>query len=262
MKPEIPISKTNSMLDVVFKSLVVVIFIMVATKIYNKNSNPMTHVERIREDVGSKTVMLTNRGSGGTGFFVKAPSGLTYILTNAHICRLADSKGNINVTLATNFETIQRRVIQEFKHHDLCLVESVENFEGIVVSDDVTVGESDYIVGHPKLFPLVVSPAQFIGNTVIQIYYGASYKFPVFKQSGLPEYKLFSKRLNPDGGLKGVETLLSSQFVGYSRGGNSGSAIVNINGELVSVLFAGNPSDNQETYAVPLAAIKEFLKYR
>lgn len=245
--------KRNSISDIIKVTGLVLLLILVADRLVNKPTPNI--LQALRKDVGSKTVMLTGSRGGGTGFFVSAPSGKTYIMTNAHVCTLKNLKGEININLP-NGDVVKRKVLQEYNIHDLCLVENIEGFDGIDVADNLTVGESAYIVGHPKLFPLVVAAAQYIGPAVISIFYG--YNAPTMV---IPPFQTM-KAKSGDEGLVGTQTLLTSQFIGYSRGGNSGSAIVNSKGELVSVLFAGSTGDNQETYAVPLSFIKTFLKYR
>ena len=70
-----------------------------------------------------------------------------------------------------------------------------------------------------------------------------------------------NKRFAPTGLKYVLKTYKSSQIVGYSRGGSSGSPIVDFYGNLVAVLYAGNRTDVMETYAVPLRYINDFLKY-
>ena len=73
---------------------------------------------------GASVVKLTRtpmQFSGGTGFQIKAPSGKQYILTNAHICQIADSlyaktqSGKISVV----------DVIKIYPHHDLCIMKPI-----------------------------------------------------------------------------------------------------------------------------------------
>lgn len=236
--------------------------------------SPEIHKDYLRNKVGSKTVKITTKSerSGGTGFFVKAASGNTFILTNKHVCQVKNKAGIVYVRLENESQSVPRKVVAEYEKHDLCLVESFHGIEGIEVADNLEAGQTVGIVGHPKLFPLVLSKGEYIGETFIRLYYiekngVAMDRLVVGPVASAEVSEVEKKRLNfmnkfaPTGSRYVLKTYKSSQIVGYSRGGSSGSPIVDFYGNLVAVLYAGNRSDVMETYAVPLRYINDFLKY-
>lgn len=236
---------------------------------------PEIHKDYIRSEVGSKTVKITTKSerSGGTGFFVKAASGKTFILTNKHVCQVKNKNNIVYVRLENESQSVPRKVVAEYEKHDLCLVESFHGIEGIEVASNLESGQTVGIVGHPKLFPLVLSKGEYIGETFIRLYYIEKNGVianrlvigPVQDKTVPFEEKERLRRLNkrfaPTGLKYVLKTYKSSQIVGYSRGGSSGSPIVDFYGNLVAVLYAGNRTDVMETYAVPLRYINDFLKY-
>ena len=207
---------------------------------------------KMRKQIGPSVLKLYGKRGGGTGFHVTAPSGKNYILTNAHVCELhtdhflkADSK-------ALN-RKVKRRIIEIYDEHDLCLVEGIENVKAIKVADVLTEGESTFLIGHPKLRPLTVTRGEYIYNTTISIYYCNGY--PVRTTKLTKEFNLFKDLTS--GCLKARN---ANSITNYSKPGASGSPIVNRSGKLVGVLFAGNMFDSNDSYAVPLTVVKEFLK--
>lgn len=236
---------------------------------------PEIHKDYLRGEVGAKTVKITTKSerSGGTGFFVKAASGKTFILTNRHVCQVKNKSNIVYVKLEGESQAVPRKVVAEYEKHDLCLVESFHGIEGIEVAGNLNAGDTVGIVGHPKLFPLVLSKGEYIGQTFIRLYYieknGVATKRlvlgPVASEDLTEKEKkrisFLNKVFSPSGTKYVMKTYKSSQIVGYSRGGSSGSPIVDFYGNLVAVLYAGNRTDVMETYAVPLNYINDFLKY-
>lgn len=208
------------------------------------------HNNYLRSKVGSKVVMITNKeeNSGGTGFFVKAPSGDTYILTNAHVCSLG--RNNL-FSHVNNGRQVRLNVIEVSSETDLCILSSFGNIEGLNVASNVAIGEELALAGHPKLMPLTVSNGQLIGySTTVVLYDNAP----------CPE--------TLEGPFQSVPTRFGEMCVGVikeagmtnilSLPGNSGSPIVNFFGNVVGVLFAGG-SDNWGII-VGINSIKHFLQ--
>lgn len=244
------------MLNKIKKVLSVVI--LSASFLFLAANGPRFHANVIRHYVGTKTVKITGRqGDGGTGFFVKAPSGLVYILTNRHVCAVADKDGYLRVYTADGATFISRKVDTISETHDLCLIKTIEGYDGIDIASSISIGEIIGIVGHPKLQPLTLSKGEYIGDKIIKLISGYNLVDPR-KCRG----EIISNPMMRLLGIKNacLEELTASQLVAYTRGGSSGSPVVNFWGKVVGVLFAGNPQDVMESFAVPLKEIKEFLK--
>lgn len=213
-------------------------------------SKPVSDSTRIRNEVGSAVVRITGvtstgRSSGGTGFSVITASGNKYILTNKHICGLADSNNQLTVEFPNLSRKYLRKIIEISSEHDLCLVESIPTFNpSLSIADSIDVGQDIFVVGHPKLFDLTVAGGTYIQEASIMV---------AMSKSGI------NTRVAQGFSMPNLQTFNTFRFNVYSRGGNSGSPIVNTDGQVVSVLFAGNRSDVMETYGVPLTEVKRFI---
>ena len=261
-----------------FALLIILIIIMV----FISAKGPELHSRFIRNYVGTKvvTIMSPKRRSGGTGFLVKAKSGKTYILTNNHVCGL-NQDGFLNVIFNLNPQIYKQKIVARYDKHDLCLIDRIGEIQGIDLADSLSIGETIGLIGHPSLQPLTLSRGEFIGGTYIDIIIGInipknkcpgtvvrnrlfdfeSLKIPLplveVKKSEDIFKDLIDDFLNR---TYCVKSHYASQLTAYSRGGSSGSPVVNFWGNLVSVLFAGNRQDPHESFSVPLSSIKDFLK--
>ena len=210
-------------------------------------------------------VKITNTegNRGGSGFHVKAPSGKIYILTNRHICRLADGNDVLKVERSTesgeHFEVpakeYYRKVVKRYPFHDLCLVESIQEESYIDVSEDLFTQTTLSLIGHPGLRPVSITQGEYIGTTKIRL----TTKI-VDDPSKCKRTSDKIMLLNYIIGYRCFKTYIANRInmIGYP--GNSGSMVVNSYGELVGVLFAGNRRAITDLYMVPLEDIKDFLK--
>lgn len=213
---------------------------------------PQLHHSYIRSKVGPSVVRITNleQNSGGTGFAVEAPSGQTYILTNAHVCvgiekpMVVDFKNNRQVPL---------RVIEVSRETDLCLVESVGNLKGLKMGSSLEIGDGVGIVGHPALMDLTLTKGDLIE----------------FMEAIVPVPPEFCEQAPLNGGpfvetdnifFPCVEVIKpAGQTTVQIIGGSSGSPVVNMFGNVVGVAFAGR-NDTHWAVIVPLKEVEKFLK--
>jgi len=182
----------------------------------------------VRSTVGSEAVKVTGERGSGSGFYLKY-KGKNIIVTNRHVCAIKSSEGNLKVS-----DEIQKQrtvyVLHESNLADICILSGDEKSHGLEISSSaVTSGQKVYIVGHPSGQAQTVSRAFFIQEIPITVMY------------------------------EELITSISSQFHGYSRGGSSGSVITDIFGEVIGVLYAGNPYDNMQTFGVTLEQLKNVL---
>jgi S1-C subfamily serine protease len=124
---------------------------------------PEIHSKLLRKSVGDKVYLITNkeRTGSGTGFAIKADSGITYIVTNDHVCGLASSDGTISV-IDKDKNVFSRRVIERSIYSDLCLVESAPGVEGLSLGSEPSVGQIIASVGHPSGYDLTFSRGEII----------------------------------------------------------------------------------------------------
>lgn len=217
-------------------------------------SVPSLHYSLLRAYSTSKVVKITtaNGRSGGTGSHVLAPSGKTYILTNAHVCGVAvDGKVWVD---SGNGRPIQRNVIEKADNTDLCLVEGLPGVTGLSVSRKEKIGEIVAVVGHPELMPGTFTRGELTGQKRIDVLIST---FPAPPAPGTCE-----------GPNKREETIFIFRvcvgtYNSYTSNiqilpGNSGSPVVDFYGQLVAVAFAGNQAN--WGFFVILPEIHEFLK--
>lgn len=219
---------------------------------------PYYHRTMLRKFIGPKILTIEEGKSGGSAFFVKLPSGKTGILTNKHVCKLSKDKKNIHVRIDGENELYSRKILKMDDNHDLCLIETLDGFEGLSMGSELDIGENIAIMGHPSLRPLTVSIGEFIGKRYINL--------PTDTNVSEDQCKGKLIRLDPIRALVYgfetvcIETFRASQLVAYTREGSSGSPVVNFWGNVVGVLFAGSNDDVLDSYAVPLQNIRNFLE--
>jgi hypothetical protein len=213
-----------------------------------------------RNEVGDHVVRIYNleETGGGTGFhIIGEKSGEQFILTNSHVCEAASPDGLLLVE--QNGEKIERKVIEHYKLHDLCLVEPMPEHEGgIDIAGSLDKGEDTIIVGHPSLRQLTLSHGEYIGKEKIQLL--KLVDFPKECKGKLLEGLDGMMILLMTGKYGCLMSIPTSAISNPSYPGNSGSPVVNKYGNVVGVLFAGNRSQVHDSYMVPLKYIKDFLK--
>ncbi len=220
---------------------------------------PYIYHTLIRAKVGRNVVALMGNykgfKAGGTGFQITAPSGKHYVMTNRHICELADGEDNLVVTSERSNDESKLHVLFKSEISDLCLLSEAFSWGGLSFASGVSIGDSIHLLGHPKLQPLTLSSGELIGYRTIRT------AERVDKPEDCKDH--LDSILNFFTGeqiyICSKDSFAAQMFV-YSRGGSSGSPVVNIFGNVVGILFAGNPEDAFESYAVPLSQIKAFLK--
>jgi len=206
-----------------------------------------------RYSIGDQVVKIIGEGGTGSGFHVKAPSGKTYILTNEHVCQVADK--HEKVIVENEKSSIPRRIIAKYQYHDLCLIEGLPGYEsGLDIAKNLEIGEDIILIGHPSGRPLTLSKGEFIFSRVISL--------PKLEIRSEEECQKKSGDWFSFLGFFNV-CLVSSMANGItnpSYPGNSGSPVINKWGNVVGVLFAGNRDQLNDNYMVPLNEVKNFLK--
>jgi S1-C subfamily serine protease len=218
--------------------------------------SPDIHNHLIRSQVGSGVVKVfpSNR-TMGTGFAMKTSSGMRVVVTNEHVCS-ASLNNRVNL-VSDNGMILNKKILYKDNKHDICLIEGDYRLKTLRLANTPDKGDIHFIVGHPSNRSLTISKGEYIGDKIIK----------------LPDFKI-KERKNCDGKIfelnileqmiYGLEFVCVKNFASYSSsaisyGGNSGSPVVNTFGNVIGILFAGNPSQNTDSYLVPLSELKRVL---
>jgi hypothetical protein len=234
--------------------------------LYITNPNPAKVLKDNREYV---VQMVYSKGEEhshlGTGFYVQAPSGSVYILTNRHICMVSDD-GYVSIRDYKTQRPIRRRIIEMYGDHDLCLVESLPGRAGLQMAESVDTGQLIHSIGYPIMEALEVSTGMFKAYQPIQIIVGANMKKGKCYGSAYTEKKIkvpveFDEEAGEivEADMK-VCVFEALSVVSSLRvfPGSSGSPIVDEYGKLVGVIFAYQlPA--AWGWAVPLYEVQNFL---
>jgi S1-C subfamily serine protease len=257
--------------------------------------SPVLYKRLMREYLSSKVVLITAESltkkpyqSGGTGFFVTGPSGKTYIMTNRHVCNLAQD-GKVWVKVIGRTSDHQVKMLESSNAFDLCLLESFDDIEGIYVGNSPEVGQDAITVGHPRLQPRTYSTGEVVGYEPITITAGIVGKTITEEQCKtkdsftrmVPEVLTILDQMHGGVHINGdVTDILESLGIKNSKKvkvcyqrnqalvttlfiypGASGSPVVDMTGKLIGVIYAGLETGGWG-YAVTLSDIKTLLKGR
>jgi S1-C subfamily serine protease len=183
--------------------------------------------EQIYRDVGGQVVkVLTGKGMG-TGFGLKTEDGKVYVMTNLHICE-GSLDGQHLQFQTQGGETYNTVIIGVSDKSDICILDGLELFPGVGMADKVDNSAMVHVLGHPKGYSLKYSIGYLLGRAEIEMPYG--------------------------GVLRLVDSYQSSALI---LPGNSGSPVVNNDGNLVAMAYA--LEGDGTSWMIPLDRIKEFL---
>lgn len=239
-----------------------VLLVSFAVTSYLIGSYTAGHEEQRQDDfindvVGTNVVEIRDpaqKKGGGTGFLVNTPSGNTFILTNNHVCGLSNEAGMLLID-----REYYAQIVANSPDHDLCLIYNPLNLEGISMAADSKDGQNIYIVGHPLLEPLALIKGQISGTMDIPVFIG--YNLPCNGKND----KNIDLSEDPLAAFFGVVSACIRTYEAQATTanilpGNSGSPVVNHEGRLVGVAFAGREDGPGRGYIVPLSYIQKFLE--
>lgn len=234
---------------------------------------PEIHGMYLREAVGQKVYMIKGnlKGGGGTGFAVKAPSGQSYIVTNAHVCEgaLEQSEDKSSLLVINENGTMRRRIIEKSDFTDLCLLEGMPGVNGLTLGSEPGIGETVAVVGHPRLRPLSLSRGEIVGATDVEILAYIMKGNPFIDAFAPPGLVKDLKCDLPKNKLETADTLFGPISVcleitknAYMSTavifpGNSGSPVVDFWGRVEGVAFASDGTN--WALIVSLKDLKQFI---
>lgn len=206
-------------------------------------------------DIISNSVSITNNesNSGGSGTVLKSSDSASYVLTNSHVCEVAEEGGLVHGEAGT----FAVAGLKHSKEHDLCLIKVMGNLQAstkLAKQGAVPYRSEASISGHPSLYPTVVTKGHFSGRETIQV------------MTGVEECTKEMVEKNPDilmmcifmGGIpvvKNYESILVSATI---MPGSSGSGVFNKDNELTGVAFAGS-GELGYAWTVPYEYVRNFL---
>jgi hypothetical protein len=138
---------------------------------------PHIHRSMLRSYVGSRVVHVTSLAEdyGGTGVYIKAESGKSYILTNHHICAHALSQGSNGMKVYRNDDDKDGSMTEIIKSDpipDLCVLAPIDGTEGLRMGAPSEPGSALWIVGHPRRLPLTVTSGDLVQVASYDLFLG------------------------------------------------------------------------------------------
>lgn len=242
-------------------------FLCAALVLFIAVQAPQIHNYYIRSKVGSKVYKITGKSlySGGTGFQIKASSGTSYIVTNAHVCEVSPDGKRVMVSNDDGL-AIWRNIEYVSEYSDLCLIQGLPGVEGLTLGSAPGKGQIVEAVGHPSLMPITVSKGEVIGAEDIYIPDAV-----VVDPKNKDDVDMADMLMIPENRIVTPEQCslpkneIKEKIIGYMwtgqpvaikicydvtraaylsnmviQPGNSGSPVVNMWGDVVGVVFAGD----------------------
>jgi S1-C subfamily serine protease len=204
---------------------------------------------------GTAVMRLLGAQGGGTGFQVQV-GNKHYVVTNDHVCGLAD-KDNLIMAVPTYGRVTILRILSRSQTTDLCLLTPVSGLPGLKLgTKDGSYMESVAVYGHPHLDKLTRSVGK-VGR-----------QFPI----DILEYVIDSPETLAS--CTGKKHTIQDIYFGLMQGcmvrvpsqetsvpiapGNSGSPALNKAGRVIGVVFAAS-SGGIPSYIIPFHDLKGFL---
>lgn len=211
-------------------------------------------ISTTRNDLHNSSVMIVNRAmtSGGTGIVYRSTPRKSYVLTNAHVCRVVE-KGGVVVTPNGQYQV---NSIKKSLQSDLCVLTVLNDLKvnTMLAKKAPKLYDEVKVSGHPALMPNIVAPGHLSGSAILPV---------------LSELRACNDEdmQNPDtllyciffGGVPVIKFFESTLVSSTIMPGSSGSGVYNASNKLIGVVFAGS-GDFGYGWIVPYEQVKNFLE--
>jgi S1-C subfamily serine protease len=211
------------------------------------------------EEFARTSVRITNmaKNSGGSGVILSSGYNESVILTNRHVCKLAENGGYV----LREDKEYMIAAIKPATSHDMCEVKVNANLEvnTKVASNPPRKYSDATISGHPLLYPHVLTKGSFSGHIEIQI---------MVDVRECTDKELQKIRKNKDFGkfmmcmmfgMPVIETYDSQLVSATILPGSSGSAVFDENGEIAGLAFASSSRELSYALIVPQQYVYKFV---
>jgi S1-C subfamily serine protease len=201
------------------------------------------------------TVMVTNYSgsAGGSGVVIEHNANRSLVLTNGHVCGLVEKNGGLIKHDSGDYFVTGTMVSTQ---HDLCVISVAGDLKNSVkiAGEAPNLYSEAVVTGHPALLPNIISKGHFGNKQIVRVLIGIK---PCTEED----------MRNPNnitmciflGGFPIVKTFESQIVSALIQAGSSGSAVLNSDGELSGLVFAGAGDGLSYASIVPYQYIIAFL---
>ena len=205
----------------------------------------------------NRVVKLTGNGRLCSGEQIKAPSGISYVLTAAHCLSTVDALGNVTIT-KDDGTSLVRKVIAEDSNSDLLLIEGLPNVEGVKIASRSYRGEKVRTFTHGRGHSTYLTDGELLEDRRSR-----AVIFDITTPEREAYCRKFKKYLVASEMVFGlfpakfcVINVLETGTTANVQPGSSGGMVVDSSGALVGVVSTG---DGVYGGLVRLSDIKAFL---
>jgi S1-C subfamily serine protease len=207
-----------------------------------------------KTDLHSTSVMITNRAQnhGGTGIILSSGPEKSFVLTNAHVCKVV-TEGGVVVTNSGGLFQVNSVRISEVS--DLCILSVLNNLNSntYIATSSPEIYDAIKISGHPALMPNIISIGHLSGQSIIQVMTGIR---PCTDDDINSPNNILCAFM---GGIPVIKSYQSRLVSATIMPGSSGSGVYNKNNQLIGVVFAGQ-GDFGYGWTVPYEQLVNFVQ--
>lgn len=194
------------------------------------------------------SVLSNDERSGGTGWSTLSSSGKRVIVTNDHVCQVTDT-GYVRI-LQDNGKRSIKKILRRSFNRDLCVIEGVDAPALHLGSKGPNRFDTLRVMGHPLLKPTAPVTGVYTGDGIAPI---------GFAPDALGKCPSGAELVDSAFGSFCILHMELSFTTVPIYPGNSGSPVVNQDGEVIGVMNSASSQDNAGMF-IPLPYVKEILE--